>query len=286
MSSLSAAVQATETERPLVGGRVAHPSIPLEEVIRLAAAVELLPTEDDQPVDNIISERLMHLLTEILNISWKPLTANGQPRTFLALANVGLYFAVKKNPIVPDVMVSMDVDMPSGFNAKSDLTYFVWDHGKLPEIAIEVVSQKSASEDTEKLRKYEQIGVAYYAVIDPMKVLSEEVLRTYELVSGTYQQCVDDFFPKIGLGLKQWAGEYGKIYLDNWVRWCDADGVLLPMATESIALAAERADLLADRAQQQAERADLETERADRETKRAEALAAKLRELGVDPEAI
>lgn len=286
MSSLSAAVQTIEVERPLVGGRVAHPSIPLEEVIRLAAAVELLPTEDDQPVDNIISERLMHLLTEILNISWKPLTANGQPRTFLALANVGLYFAVKKNPIVPDVMVSMDVDMPSGFKAKSDLTYFVWDHGKLPEIAIEVVSQKSASEDTEKLHKYEQIGVEYYAVIDPMKVLSEEVLRTYELRNGTYQPCVDDFFPKIGLGLKQWAGEYGKIYLDNWVRWCNADGVLLPMATESIALAAERADLLADRAQQQAERADLETERADRETKRAEALAAKLRELGVDPEAI
>ena len=272
MSSLSTVAQRTETERPLIGGREAHPSIPLEEVKRLAAAVELLPTEDDQPVDNIISERLMHLLTEILNVSWKPLTLTGEPRPFLALANVGLYYAIKENPIVPDVMVSMDVGIKNRVPVKSDLTYFLWDHGKLPEVAIEIASPHSGGEDDEKLHRYERIGIEFYAILDPSRVLSDEVLRTFELRNGAYQPCVDDFFPKIGLGLKQWSGEYGQIILDSWVRWCDADGVLLPMATESIF--------------RETERAEREAERAEREAERAEVMAAKLRALGVDPDQI
>lgn len=286
MSSLSTVAQKTETERPLVGGRVAHPSLPLEEVQRLAAAVELLPTEDNQPVDNIISERLMHLLTEILNVSWNPLTAKGEPRKFLALANVGLYYALKEPAIVPDVMLSMDVEIKNRVPVKSDLTYFLWDHGKLPEVAIEIVSPNSGGEDNEKLQRYERIGIKYYAVIDPSRVLSDDLLRTFELKNRVYQPCVDDFFPEVGLGLRPWAGEYGKMYLDSWVRWCDADGVLLPMATESIALEAERANSEAERANSEAERAGREAERAKSEAERAEALAAKLRTLGIDPDQV
>lgn len=258
MSSLATVAEKIETARPLIGGREAHPSLPLEEVVRLAAIVEQLPTEDHQPVDNIISERLMHLLVETLNVSWQPLTANGAPRSFLALANVGLYYSVKETPIVPDVMLSMDVEIPTGFHVKSDWSYFLWDHGKLPEVAIEIVSPTPGHEDSDKLHRYERIGVNYYAIFDPLQLLSDELLRSFQLRDGVYQPCADPFFPKLGLGLKPWAGTYGKYTYEYWLRWRDADGMLIPTATESIAKEAER----------------------------TAALAAKLREMGIDPDQI
>ncbi|HMV46533.1 MAG TPA: Uma2 family endonuclease [Blastocatellia bacterium] len=286
MSSPATVVEKKETSRLLVLGPDAYPNLPPDAAIRLAKAVEQLPTEDNQPVDNILSAHLMHLLTEILNLSWKPLTATGLPRSFLVLANVGLYYTVKGAHVVPDVMLSMDVEPPSGFRTKSDLTYFTWDHGKVPEVAIEIVSPTSGSEDTEKLHRYEYIGVEYYAVFDPLQVLSENVLRTYQLRDGVYQLRPDNFFPKVGLGLTVWAGTYGKIQYDRWLRWQDADGVLIPMAAETITLESERADQEAERAEREAERAERESERAEREAERAAALAAKLLELGIDPDQV
>jgi hypothetical protein len=65
----------------------------------------------------------------------------------------------------------------------------------------------------------------------------------------------------LGIELGIWNGEYFNQTLP-WLRWWDQDGNLL---------------LAGD------ERAEQERERAERETRRAEQLAAKLRELGVDP---
>ena len=61
--------------------------------------LEQLVTEDDEPVDNIFSEKQQRLLTDSLYSSWKR-------RTFLTMANVGLFYAPNKNPLVPDVLVS------------------------------------------------------------------------------------------------------------------------------------------------------------------------------------
>jgi hypothetical protein len=45
-----------------------------------------LVTEDDEPVDNIFSEKQQRLLTESLYNGWKP------EQSFLTLANVGLFY--------------------------------------------------------------------------------------------------------------------------------------------------------------------------------------------------
>src|SRR5438093_367603 len=68
--------------------------------------VEDLVTEDDTPVDNILSEKQQRLLVEPLYSTW---TGPGKGRPFLAAANVGLFFAVKHPPLVPDVLLSLDV---------------------------------------------------------------------------------------------------------------------------------------------------------------------------------
>src|SRR5438270_12125571 len=66
-----------------------------------------LVTEDGKAVDNIYVERLYKLLTEPLNASWRPPGDPGRP--FLALANVGWFHTAGEPPVVPDVLLSLDV---------------------------------------------------------------------------------------------------------------------------------------------------------------------------------
>ncbi len=68
-----------------------------------------LITEDDSPVDNLFSEKQQRLLTRSLYSSWP---GPGEGRPFLAAANVAVYFAVRQPAIVPDVFLSLDVEMP------------------------------------------------------------------------------------------------------------------------------------------------------------------------------
>ena len=62
-----------------------------------------------------------------------------------------------------------------------------------------------------------------------------------------------------------------------YLRWCDQKGEVLLTSYERTALEAARADREAARAKREAARAKQEAMRADK-------LAAKLRELGIDPE--
>lgn len=66
-------------------------------------------TEDEAPVDTIFSERQMGLLRDALYASWQE---PGETGTFVALANVGLFYAIHQDPDVPDVLVSVDVTLP------------------------------------------------------------------------------------------------------------------------------------------------------------------------------
>lgn len=59
-------------------------------------------TESDAPCVNLFTERQMRLLTDSLYTSW---VGPGEDRTFVAMANVGLFFAPHEEPLVPDVLV-------------------------------------------------------------------------------------------------------------------------------------------------------------------------------------
>ena len=70
--------------------------------------IQSLITEDDTPVDNLPSEKQQRLLTEPLYSSWADA---GAGRPFLAAAHVGI-FSVARNPaIVPDMFLSLDVQV-------------------------------------------------------------------------------------------------------------------------------------------------------------------------------
>ena len=235
--------------------------------------IDHLVTEDDTPVDNLPSEKNQRLLVEPLYSSWKE---TNPERKFLAAANVGLFYMTKRPPVVPDVMLSLEVEIDPDWWEKEHRSYFIWEFGKPPEVVIEIVSNTVGNEGGDKLVKYAWMKVDYYAIFDPKQQISDEVLRVYELQGGRYVQRQDWKLAGVQLGLTLWDGEFeGR--QDTWLRWTDLEGNLIPTGKE-------RADL--ERQEKETEKAAKEAalKKAETEQLKAEKLAAKLKELGVDPE--
>jgi Uma2 family endonuclease len=236
--------------------------IPLD----LREAIEHLVTEDDEPVDNLFSAKQQRLLARSLYASWTPLPSQDQPkkrRKFLADANVGIFFAVRQPPLVPDFFLSLDVEPHQDWYAKEHRSYFVWEFGKVPEVVIEIVSNRKGGELTSKLTDYAQMGVNYYGVYDPEKYLSKDLLRLYELGFGKrYRLRKDSQLPDLGLSLILWPGVF-EDKEETWLRWCDAKGRLIPTGEER-AVSAEKRALTAE-----AEVARLRAELARRKRKPA-----------------
>jgi Uma2 family endonuclease len=225
--------------------------------------------DDGEPVDGFFSEREMRLLPSSLYASW---AGPGDDRPFIALANVGLFYAPDLPPIVPDVMLSLDVRLlPSSLGKKSQ-SYFLWEYRKAPDWALEIVSNARSGEDTRKLRIYQSIGIPYYVLHDPDQIISDQVLRVYALEKGKYRLRKHTWFPLLNLGITLWHGSF-EGWSDTWLRWVDADGNLILTGEEQ-----------AQHAKEQAKLAKETGRRAKKAMKEAERLAAKLRELGIDPD--
>ena len=239
--------------------------------------IEQLVTEDEQPVDNMFSAKQQRLLVEPLYTSWHP----DQP--FLADANVGIFNSVYQPPIVPDMWLSLDVQAEPDLWKKENRAYLMWKFGKPPEVAIEIVSHTKSCETEQKFRKYAQIGVSYYVVFDPQRLVQPETLRTYVLSVRRYVPLETRHFPDIGLGLLLWDGVYENIAA-QWLRWCDLDGNLILTGSELAFQATQHAAQERQRAEQECQRAEQERQRAEQERQRAERLTAQLRALGIEPE--
>ena len=252
-------------------------SLPMEQW----PSVEHLITEDGKPVDNLFSEKQQRLLTEPLYTSWITDTP------FLALSNVGLFYSTHNPPVVPDVMLSLNAKAPESLFPKSNRSYFVWEYGKVPEVVIEIVSNREGNEDGEKLLGYARMGIPFYVIYDPEKWLRAEKLRVFELRGGRYEilQGESLVLPGIGLGLSLWKGVF-EGHADLWLRWTDLSGSPVPTGAEQVGLMEQNANAEKQRADEEKQRADEETQRANQERKRAEILAEELRRMGVDPDAL
>jgi hypothetical protein len=104
--------------------------------------------------------------------------------------------------LVPDGLLSLHVRPPrEDVGAKANRSYFVWLNGKPPEAVVEVVSNREGGEDTTKLATYARIGITYYAILDPFRCLSDELLRIYVLRETRYERQVGVWLSAVGLGL-------------------------------------------------------------------------------------
>lgn len=202
-------------------------------VIDWEIEVDDLITEADLPLINFFQSKQSRLLVEPLYSSWQFLDAEtGHPRRFLAAANVGVFYSLNSPPIVPDMFLSLDVELHENIHEKKHRSYFVWEFGKVPEVAVEIVSNTEGGELGKKLNRYAQMDVAYYVVFDPLRYLSEDILRLYERGFWKRYRLREDFvLAEVGLSLQVLHGEYEN-YTADWLRWCDGAGNLIPTGAE------------------------------------------------------
>jgi hypothetical protein len=251
----------------------------------VAPDVSAVVTEDDTPVDNFPSEKQQRLLTESLFSSWSgpPPAEEGGRRPFLVAANVGLFATPKEPPIVPDVLLSLDVELHRDWWEKEHRSYFLWELGKSPDVVIEIVSNREGDELDGKRRRYAWMRIPYYVIWDPAGHLRGPALRAFEMRGHVYVPMERAWFDAVGLGLVEWAGTYeGR--QDRWLRWCASDGSVVPTGAERAAEERARAEREQARAEREQARAEREQARAEREQARAERLAARLRAMGIDPD--
>jgi Putative restriction endonuclease len=251
-----------------------------EEEIVSELDISHLVIEDDTPVDNLQSEKQQRLLVEPLYSS-KPI-----PLPFLAAANVGLFYILKGDPIVPDMMLSLDVQCADDFSQRESRAYFVWEFGKLPEVCVEIVSNSEGDELTlsrksqkkgkviAKKDRYAQIRIPYYVVFDPLRQLQGEnemngaLLRVWSNSVGRYTELTPAagiseigqivWLEEVGIGLTLWSGQFEEALTRVWLRWCDREGRVISTGAE----------------------------RAEAERQRAERLAERLRAMGVNPDEV
>jgi Uma2 family endonuclease len=234
--------------------------------------------EDGKPVDGILTEKQMRLLTEPLQTSWS--APDGQP--FVVMADVGVFYANREPPIVPDVLYAAGVRQGSDLTERENLSYFVWTRGKAPDVAVEIVSNREGGEDSLKLRTYARAGVPYYVIFDPDDLLRGGVLRAFELQGRRYRALAEPYFlDGAGLGVRLWDGVFEGINR-TWLRWCDREGNMIPTGAERAEVERQRADDEKKRADDEKKRADDEKRRANRAEKELAQLREKLREQGIE----
>ena len=240
----------------------------------------LLPTmyelPSENPEDPGLPDEFHDLQPQLLSATLR-LTDVAQNQIFTG-TDLNLYYDLQ-HPLWykrPDWFVALRV--PRLYDGSElRMSYVIWQEEVSPSVIVELISPGTEKEDlgeTEsnegeappKWTVYEQIlQVPYYVVYDRYRNL----LRAYELVDGKYQTLkVEDsrvLLPEMQLSLGLWQGAYDGISR-QWLRWMDAEGNWIPTPLE--------------RAERQRERAEQQRDQAQDEASR---LAAKLRELGIDP---
>lgn len=238
--------------------------------------LDQLITEDGKPVENLFIERLYALLKDPLYGSWS-WGLDGKP--FVAMSNVGWFFAGKQPPLVPDFLLSLGIT-PLDPRTREGRSYFQWLLGKPPDLVLEIVSDRRGGEDSYELDEYARLGVPFYVIYDPDDHLNQGVLRAFEGRGRRYVRVGSHdgvWFEDLALGLTFWEGTYHG-YHQTWLRWCDEQRQILPTGAERALLAAQQRDLAAQQLDL-AQRARLESEaNVDR-------LREQLRKLGIEPDA-
>ncbi|MDM8527283.1 Uma2 family endonuclease [Anaerolineales bacterium HSG24] len=277
-----------------------------------------LPTMYDLPSENKTEEPALdefhdlqaHFLTECYRLEDYP-----QDQIFTA-ADMYLYY----DPEHPTWYKRADwfavVGVPRLYKGRGmRSSYVVWDEGVPPYIVVELLSPSTMNEDLgrtpevvgkppPKWKVYEQLlKIPYYLLFDRRT----DQLQAFKLVNNKYERLTIAenrlWIPELKVGIGLWPGAYQGIRR-HWLRWYDKNGdwlstpvELAEFRAEQERQAKEQAEFQAEQERQAKEQAEFRAEQerqakeqaefqAEQERQAKEKLAAKLRELGIDPTAI
>ena len=223
------------------------------------------PSADGEPV----AETYDHLYALLTTLEVLKQYLAGRQAT--VLGNQYLYYAqgFPKLRVAPDVMVIFDV-APGGRD-----NYKIWQEGQVPRVIFEMTSGGTKEQDQVfKKTLYEQLGVKEYWLFDPKGEWVKEQLRGYRLRREAYEPIQDNRSEPLELRLQV----EGKLI--NFTREDTGEKLLIP---DELAEALRQEVLARQQAEEQAQQ---ERQRAEQAESQVEQLKARLRSLGVDPDAI
>lgn len=212
-------------------------------------SAEELPDSNEAHIDNELQELMPGLLKAVLLTHWS------ERMDWFFGINMGIYYDPDEPPIVPNSFLSLGVER--FYDEELRPSYALWDEN-VPVLVLEIVSSTYREEYCAKKDEYESLGVLYYVVYSQWRRCNPR-LEVCKLVDGKYVLQKDNpvWMPEIGLGIGCERGNYAGVTRE-WLYWYNQDQQRYPTPQEQVKIAEQR----------------------------AEKLAAKLRELNIDPDSI
>ncbi len=242
---------------------------------------------DEPPLESSLHLQQMLLLLKCIDWWWR------NHNDFFAAGNLSIYYSPRQRKSEdfrgPDFFVVLNTER------KPRKSWVVWEEdGKYPNLIVELLSNSTAATDKGLKKQIYQdtFRTPEYFWFDPNNL----EFAGFILVGGTYEPIEPN--PQ-GLLWSQQLSLYFGVHENN-LRYFTAEGQLIP-TPEEIALqetqraeqetqhalqATQHALQETQRAEQETQHALQATQRAEQETQRADRLAAKLRELNIDPDNI
>ncbi|BAY62694.1 hypothetical protein NIES22_27690 [Calothrix brevissima NIES-22] len=214
---------------------------------------------DEPPLETDLHRLQMTLLIQCLELLWR------NRNDFYASGNITIYYSPRQRKSEdfrgPDFFVVL------GTERKPRKSWVLWEEdGKYPNVIIELLSDSTALTDKGLKKQIYQdtFRTPEYFWFDPQNL----EFAGFVLVGGKYQAIAAN--PQGWL----WSQQL-ELYLgieQEKLRFFTAEGQLVVTPQEL--------------AEQEEQRAEQEKQRAEQEKQKSDRLAAKLRELGIDPDTI
>ncbi|MEM8638930.1 MAG: Uma2 family endonuclease [Cyanobacteria bacterium P01_G01_bin.54] len=245
--------------------------------------VSLLPTNlysDEPPMETNLHLRQMLLLISCLDWLWR------DRQDYFAAGNLTVYYSPQK--IKSRDFRGPDFFVVLGTEKRDRRSWTVWEEGgKYPNVIVEILSDSTATVDrTTKKQLYQDIfRTPEYFWFDPDTL----EFCGFILVGGVYEPIQ----PNMSGQLWSRQLELGLGVEGGQLRFFTPNGVLVPTPAEAALQAeqtAQQAEQAVQQAEQTAQQAEQKLQEAAQQTQQAqdqaERLAAKLRELGIDPDTV
>lgn len=226
---------------------------------------------DEPPLESTLHLQQLILLLTCLEWLWQ------DRDDFFAAGNLTVYYSTRKRTTEkfrgPDFFVVL------GTEKRPRRSWMVWEEdGMYPNVIVELLSDSTAQTDRGLKKDLYQntFRTPDYFWFHPETL----EFQGFYLVRGRYEALEPNDQGWL------WSEELG-LYLgihNRQLRFFTPEGTLVPTPEEVARVETQRAQTEAQRAEAEAQRAEAEAQRAEAERQRSERMAAKLRELGINPD--
>jgi Uma2 family endonuclease len=235
--------------------------------------------DDGEPLESNRHRIAMNVLIQSLQQAWS------DRNDYFVGGNMFVYYsrtqARNRDFKGPDFFVVLNVE-----GTRSRQGWVVWDEeGRYPDVIVELMSPSTKNTDLgDKKNLYEKtFKTRDYFVFDPFDSNSLQGWRLDE--NFRYQPLVFNdrgwlWCETLGFWLGTWEGTIQR-ETAIWLRFYDREENLVLLPEEA---AYQQVEMERQRAEAERQRAEIEHQKAETERQRAERLAARLRELGEDPD--